>query len=183
MKAFMRNRTKQRGAAMVEAIVVMTTMLCFLGMNIYAQHAYGGKVDQMSSVRRDALFWASHNCDEKNGDDGDTYTDPELKKNEQYSGGASDFNLKNAITGIFGGGSGGGSGNFDFFATAHVKKTPTTIYGQAIMAPNVTGAHKEQLKATIGTPSSVGCNEKAYYNFWTQIFEYGWDFMKGLVGG
>ena len=178
MKAYKLNRAKQRGAAMVEAIVVMTTMLCFLGMNIYAQHAYGGKVDQMNSTRRDALFWASHNCDEKNGDDGDTYTDPALKDNESYSGGSSSLSLKGLI-GMFGG---GGSAPFDIFATARVKKNPTTIYGQAIMAPNVTGAHKESLKATIGTPSAVGCNEKAYYNFWTQIFEFGWDFIKGLIG-
>jgi hypothetical protein len=153
-------------------------MLCFLGMNIYAQHAYGGKVDQMNSTRRDALFWASHNCDEKNETgDGDTYTDPELKKNEVYSGGSSSIKL--SFPPAQGDQNGG---KFDIFATARVKKTPTTIYGSVIMAPNVTGAHKEQLKATIGTPSAVGCNEKPYYNFWTQIFQYGWDQLQGFLG-
>lgn len=170
-------RAKQRGAAMVEAIVIMTTMLVFLGMNVYAQHAYGGKIDQANSTRRDALYWASHNCDEKNEAEPDTFTDSALKGNKSYSGGQSSL----SFTGLIQSFKGGGGGNFDLFATAHVEKTATKIYGTAILAPNVSDAHRESLSATIATPSEVGCNEKAYYNFWTQIFQFGWDGLKSFL--
>ena len=39
-----RRRGRARGAAMVEAIVVMCVMLVFLGMNVWAFQAYGGKI-------------------------------------------------------------------------------------------------------------------------------------------
>ena len=168
---------RERGAAMVEAIVVMTTMLVFLGMNVYAQHAYGGKIDQANSTRRDALYWASHNCDEKNEADPDTYTDSALKGNKSYSGGGSSLSFSGLIQSF----KGGGGGNFDVFATARVEKTPTKIYGTAILAPNVSDAHQEGLTATIATPSAVGCNEKPYYNFWFAIFQWGWDGLKSFL--
>jgi hypothetical protein len=62
MKALRKGKRAKRGAAMVEALVVMGVMHVFLGMNIRAFKAYRGKIDQMSGARRDALFFASHSC-------------------------------------------------------------------------------------------------------------------------
>lgn len=74
-----KRRSRARGAAMVEGVVVVVVMFVFFGMNIWAYKAYGGKIDQANSTRRDALYHASHNCSEQFGGDNDSYTDPSLR--------------------------------------------------------------------------------------------------------
>lgn len=171
------NRKRERGAAMVEAIVVMTTMLVFLGMNLWAVKAYGGKLDQASSTRRDAMFYATHSCEAGTPSDPDTYTDPALagvrSGGAAAEGGGFGQRLKDAIAGAVG------------FGTSQVEKGDTTVSGSAIV--NTTpqagiNLARVGLQATLKTSSMVGCNEKPYWNKWTALFQMGWGFLKSLVG-
>lgn len=58
-----RRRARSRGAAMVEGIVVVSTMLIFLGLIVWTRQAYGMKLDLQQQTRSDALYYASHACE------------------------------------------------------------------------------------------------------------------------
>jgi hypothetical protein len=165
-------RAKKRGAAMVEAIVIMGTMLVFLGMNTWAFKAYGGKIDQMSSTRRDALYYASHNCEKKLGEDPDDYTVADLRGNN--ASGGSSMNLMGIINAIR------GKEGFDFFGTAKSEKGPIAVAGTALTKVGAQGVEKKALSATLKTSSAVGCNEKPLGNGVLALLNMGWQFVKGL---
>jgi hypothetical protein len=57
-----RRRKAQSGAALVEGIVVISTMLCFLGLIMYARAAYGMKLDLQQQTRSETFYYASHGC-------------------------------------------------------------------------------------------------------------------------
>jgi len=59
----MKRRSKSRGAAMVEAAVVMPVMVSFLGMMVYFHSIYQNKQDAMLDARTNMLTYASHACD------------------------------------------------------------------------------------------------------------------------
>lgn len=57
-----RNRSGERGAAMVEGIVVMSVMVGFLGLIQHTQAAYRLKLDVQQRARSEVLYYASHAC-------------------------------------------------------------------------------------------------------------------------
>ena len=61
----MKRRSKSRGAAMVEAAVVMPVMVSFLGMMVFFHSIYQNKQDAMLDARTNMLTYASHACDGK----------------------------------------------------------------------------------------------------------------------
>lgn len=154
---------------MVEAIVIMLTMLTFLGMNLFAVKAYGGKLDQSTAVRRDVMYYATHNCAVNNNSDPDTYTDPSLRS----SGGAT------------------GNGGFIQDIAALVQTiagrgslesgTATGTKGGTVTGDAVVWTSKRFMTSTMRTSSSVVCNEKPYYGgLLSTIGNLAWDFVKGL---
>ena len=172
----MHTRSRTRGAAMVEAIVVMGTMLVFLGMNLWAYKAYGGKIDAMNSTRRDALYFASQTCEKRNGNDPDSYTDRQLAGNRS-SGGQSSMSFRGLIAAIAGGG-----GHFDFFSTARSEKAPVVVQGNATTKVGAAGVTRTMLTARVGSQSAVGCNEKSYGDGVLALLRLGLDAMMGIVG-
>lgn len=176
-ETFMRTRRRQRGAAMVEAIVVMGTMLVFLGMNMWAYKAYGGKIDQMNSTRRDALYFASHTCESANNSDPDSYTDSQLS-GVRSSGGQSSLSFINLIKSF----SGGGAPNFDIFGTARSEKEPKDIQRTAMTKVGADGVTHTGLTARIGSKSAVGCNEKNYGDGVFALLKMGLDAIKSIIG-
>ncbi|WP_394850130.1 hypothetical protein LZC95_22065 [Pendulispora brunnea] len=62
----MRKRTtkhaNERGAALVEALIVMPFMVTFLGMMIWFHNIYKVKQDVMLQARGQMLSYASHSC-------------------------------------------------------------------------------------------------------------------------
>jgi hypothetical protein len=175
-----RKRARARGAAMVEAIVIMTTMLVFLGMNVWAYKAYGGKIDQANSTRRDALYFASHSCEGANGSDPDSYTVAALKGNRN-SGGGSSLSLRGMVEAVRGGG-----GSFDLVGTARSEKGPTAVSGTAIINANPQGGIKlvkAPLTARLATASAVGCNEKPLGDKFIALLRLGKDALMSIVTG
>ena len=166
-------RTKARGAAMVEAIVIMCTMLVFLGMNTWAYRAYGGKIDQMNSTRRDALYYASHNCEKKLGDDPDDYTVADLRGTD--ASGGSTMDLLGIIDVIR------GRKELDFFGTGRSDKGPIAVTGTAVTKAGAAGVVKTPLSANLRTKSAVGCNEKPLgEGILALLTKMGWSFVKSL---
>jgi hypothetical protein len=192
MKAMKRNqRAKQRGAAMVEGIVVMTTMLIFLGMNIWAEHVYGGKLDQANSTRRDVLYYASHGCESSNSTDDDTYTQTSLRgisgnaiNTDSLNEPPADAN-RDRIGGNINGtraGQGVSGAVSRSWNTASGGKGPQTVTGSAVVGDNSIFVTRKALSANLGTNSYSACNEKTYDNQWTAFFQFSWDFLQRAGG-
>ena len=172
------SRAKTRGAAMIEAIVVMGTMLVFLGMTKWAFRAYGGKIDQAAASRRDALYYAAHSCDKEIDLDPDTYTDPALREPPKGSAGRSSFSLLGLVRLIR-----RGTADFDATATARSVKGPITINGLARTHVGAEGVVDSRLAAHLRTTSAVGCNERRLGNGLMALLRYGWNFVVSLVTG
>lgn len=187
-----RKRRHQRGAAMVEGIVVMTTMLVFLGMNVWAENVYGGKLDQANSTRRDVLYYASHACESQNGADPDTYTQPQLRGIAGPARAAEatgvpppDPDLDTRAGGLNDTAVGGGGLNGAVersWNSASGGKGGTAITGSVLVGRNSILVSRTPLVATVTTNSYVTCNEKSYDNQWKAFFEFSWDFLKTLGG-
>jgi hypothetical protein len=173
----MRTKKTKRGAAMIEAIVVMGTLLVFFGMTKWAFRAYGGKIDQAASTRRDALYYASHSCDKENGDDPDTYADPALRQRSVTSG-ISSFSLVGLIRAIR-----RQNANIDVTATARAVKGPTLIEGVAATHVGYRRVENTTLAARLRTASAVGCNERRLGNGLLALLRFQWEFVKSLVTG
>ena len=186
-----RNRAKQRGAAMVEGIVVMTTMLVFLGMNLWAAKVYGGKLDQANSTRRDVLYYASHGCTETNAIDVDTYTTSTLSGISGAAKSTENMNVppadgtRDQIGANFEGSAAGqgisGAVSRDW-NTASGGKGPQAVSGEALVGENSILVRKKAMSVNLGTNSYSACNEKTYDNQWTAFFQFSWDFLKTGAG-
>lgn len=57
-----RERRSERGAALVEAAVVIPVMLVFLGCIMFTHKSYQTKLDRQTNARSSALYYASHAC-------------------------------------------------------------------------------------------------------------------------
>jgi hypothetical protein len=160
---------------MIEAIVIMCTMLTFLGMNLFAVKAYGGKLDQSTAARRDAMYYATHNCKENNGSDPDTYTDPLLKSAGGAQGNGSFGTIKYLVTKIAGSAKAGGGGMEEPGASS-VTKGETTVVGEAVVWQS-----KRFMTSKLRTSSAALCNEKPYYGgILSTLGSMAWDFIKSI---
>ncbi len=59
---------RPRGAAMVEAAVVLPVLVCFLGLGAMMHKAYETKLEQNQTIRNAALSLAAHDCDRSRAD-------------------------------------------------------------------------------------------------------------------
>lgn len=56
-------RAKSRGAALVEAAVILPTLVFFIGATVFVYRAYAVKMDKQMGTRAGALSYAVHNCE------------------------------------------------------------------------------------------------------------------------
>lgn len=56
-------RARKRGAALVEAAIVLPTMVFFLGCTVFIHRAYAVKIDKQMGTRAGVMYYASHGCD------------------------------------------------------------------------------------------------------------------------
>lgn len=152
-------RIRARGAAMVEAAVVIPVMVIFLGLTVFTYRGYDEKLAQQTTTRSEVLYYASHNCEgaapasvSKQGDsadvtDGDTSADgPGSKLRESERAGLDrNYNMASA-------------------------QRSSVVRGTAVEDRRTIG-----LSRPISSMSKVACNEKRFDNRWTGIF--------GFIGG
>jgi hypothetical protein len=158
---------------MVEGIVIMTTMLVFLGTNVWAAKAYGGKLDQASETRRDVLYYASHACEA---------TVPGSAVNSSGQAidptGSSDALSRAANQAGQTGNGAGAAVNRSWNTASEFKET--TVSGYAVVT--TPSPQRSPLSATLRTGSWATCNEKRYDRAWSALFEFGWSFLKSGAG-
>jgi Flp pilus assembly protein TadG len=152
-------RRRQRGAAIVEAALVMPVMAVFLGLIAFTHHSYAAKIDKQAATRSGTLFYASHACTgdmpadvTKMAVDNDVGADSKADADSAKLGGSNSPGATSAVS---------RDGNW-------AKSTPP--------ATNVTGLAASDhglitLNRKISAGSEVACNEPVFTSKWTAVFQ------------
>jgi hypothetical protein len=173
--AVAKKRSRERGAALVEAAVVIPVMLVFLGLTMWIHNSYDEKLASQTSTRAQVLYYASHNCDEevpselavqlgtktsgstpgKSSQDGDT---------SDGNAGAADHASEKL----------GGDTQEGLKRSWNLVKThrDTSVAGTAVQ-----DRQKVSFSVPIASNSEAACNEKRFDNSWTAVF----GFIKGYI--
>lgn len=159
---------------MIEAVIVVSTMLVFMGLISYTRQSYGMKLDLQSQTRANTLFYSSHGCEgAKNG--AEPSTGGAVPGDNPAAGPA-------AKTGQEGSAAASRSYN-----TASASLTKRASF-QATWDKNAKGQNasinlqKETFSREVHAGSKVTCNEKKYDNQWTAWAKFGADFAMNLGG-
>jgi hypothetical protein len=168
---FIRSRT--RGAAMVEGVIVVATMLVFMGFIQYTRQAYGTKLDLQMATRANTLYFASHGCE--GAADGASVG----AGSGQGVGGGPAQNAANKST-VPGGQAASRSWN------SASSSTQGSVNWQSVWDANNGKGNLNLTKQTgsrsISAGSKVTCNEKQYKSSWTAWAQFGMDFAMRLGG-
>ncbi|MFO0736965.1 MAG: hypothetical protein U0270_13850 [Labilithrix sp.] len=157
---------------MIEGVIVVATMLVFMGLITYTRQSYGSKLDLQMQTRANTLYFASHGCEGAgNGASaapggavpGDNPAQGPANKSSLPDKAAASRNLNTA--------SAAANGNVSFQA---VWDNNNGKGGLAL------GKHTGG--RSISAASKVTCNEKMYENQWLAWAQFGMDFAKKLGG-
>jgi hypothetical protein len=153
-----RNRRKERGAALVEAALVIPVMIVFLGLIMFTHKSYAMKMDKQLGTRAGVLFYASHACK------GDIPPDVVPSVDDTDPGLPATKGDPSKL---------GGSNSPG--ATAAVKRSNNLV--KALPPPSdVTGsavADRKRVGLTrqVHASSEVACNEEVFKSKWTAVFK------------
>jgi hypothetical protein len=163
----MRARRRQRGAALVEAAVVIPVMLVFLGLTMWVHNAYDEKLASQTSSRAQVLWYGSHNCEEEAPENVATQLGTKSSGGAGKEGGNIDQG---------GGGVGGTeSKKLDGNVQAGLSKTHNVVKSHrdgTVAGSAVQDRTKVSLSAPVQANSVAPCNEKRYDNSWTAVFKF-----------
>ena len=163
-------RGKKRGAALVEAALVIPVMLVFLGTTMFAHKSYEEKIAQQASARAEILYYGSHNCAENA---------PSEMSNQLGAVGSTGTSQETGDADPNGGqGAGelGGTSNKlrdsekqGVSRSWQVAKTHRSqvVNGKAVQEQKTVG-----LARLVVADAEVACNEKRFDNDWTAIFGF-----------
>ena len=154
------NRRRERGAALVEAAVVIPVMLVFIGLIMFTHKSYATKMDKQLGTRADTLYYASHACKgaapasvstSTSSDDG---TIPGSKADQGASrvGGSNSPGASAAVN---------RNGNL-----AKSQPADTTVSGTAVQDRQTVNLTRQ-----ISAASEVACNEEVFASKWTAVFQ------------
>lgn len=164
----LQRRKGQRGAALVEAAVVIPVMLVFLGLTMWVHNAYDEKLASQTSSRAQVLYYGSHNCEEEAPENVAT------QLGTKTGGGAAGKEGGEASAGGSGEGARessrlGGNVQAGLSKTYNVAKSHRdgTVDGTAVQDRT-----KVSFSAPVQANSVAPCNEKRYDNSWTAVFRF-----------
>lgn len=165
----MKLRSKQRGAALVEATVVIPVLLVFLGLIMYSAQSYGRKIDAQMNSRATTMLYASRACD---GDAPDSISsrteddtadlDPGLGNKGDEVGSKLDEKTQAGIS------------RTSRLVTA---SNDVTVSGKAIV-DDQSSIHTEYFNQNIHSYSQVACNEHVYDGFFSSMIGFAKDIFK-----
>jgi hypothetical protein len=161
-KGAARARARARGAAMVEGIVIITVMLVFIGMIMFAHDSYARKIDLQTSTRSTSLFFASHACD---GGAPDAVT----SQGQSAEFGADTRGLEGTTSRLRNSERAGASRDWGIARSEQTAE----VNGSAIVDLRRTGLHRR-----VGAKSAVACNERSYDNRWTGLIPFAIEFAR-----
>ena len=161
-----RARRATRGAALVEAAVVIPVMLVFAGLTMFSYRSYEMKVDKQMGTRAGILYYASHSCE----GDLPAGTVPPLKESADPGGDplpAGNATDPSRLGGDKGSADGAAAGLQKSMSLAHAHPADSPVYANA-----VNDRKSVPLNRMISAQSEVGCNEKAFPNKWSAVFTF-----------
>lgn len=157
---------------MAEAVVVITTMLVFLGLIVWVRQAYGMKLDLQQQTRADTFYYASSGCRDKGGGDatsgvgGAVPVDAPIGKVQSMSPESEIERSWNSARG----------------------QANDTANWQAVWDRNANGGTapirlaKGGLTSNVGAETALTCNEPEYRSQITAWFRFGLDFARSGAG-
>lgn len=152
-------RRLRRGAALVEAAIVIPCMLLFLGLTMFTYKSYSTKIDRQTATRAGAMYYAQHTCERTSPALGDI-----AAGTEGQSSGVQDPSSVDGAGAVSGAATQGLSKDWQL---ARARPGDTTVTGSAINGNSVLS-----LQRKIHAESTVACNEKVYKNDFTAVFEF-----------
>ncbi len=160
---------------MVEAVIVISTMVVFSGLIIWMRQAYGMKLDMQQQTRSDALYFASHGCEDSGGGLGRTGgggTAPTPNSPADTAAGRTRLPDSAAVSRSWNSASATMSGTASAQAAydANARNGGAIRYGRMNLVSNVSAG------------SYVTCNEKKYNSQLTAWFQFGLDFLRSGGG-
>lgn len=161
---------------MIEAVIVLSTMLVFFGLILFVRKAYGAKLDLQQRTRSNVLYYASHGCTGSTGDTtsqtsenvaGDVReVDNVAAKSKEESGGAASRTWNTAS------------------ATAATTVEWSTVWDvNPERKESSIDLQKQKLSRRIEAASKTTCNEKKYDSQWTAWMKFAGDFVSRGFGG
>lgn len=169
MKALCILRRKHRGAALVEAAIVIPSMLIFVGLIVFTFRSYRTKLDMQTKARAGVLSYASHGCDGS----GDVLGDQVFSQSSDDTGLGGDDGVGGPLNQA-----GQNSGGLDR-SWNMVRAIPPS---QTIGGKIINGNHVYGVSRKISAESVVACNEKRHDNDFTAVFEFAIDFFQSGAG-
>jgi hypothetical protein len=172
-RSLARRRSRARGAALVEAAVVIPSMLVFLGLTMWVHDSYDEKLASQTSTRAQVLYYASHNCTEE------VPTELETQLGTRTRGAAPSSSTQDSDTTEGSGGDAdhaasklGGEEQEGLKRSWNLVKThrDTTVSGSGSL-----DKQRFTMSIPVTSNSEVACNEKRYDSSWTAVF--------GFIGG
>jgi Flp pilus assembly protein TadG len=166
-------RTRARGAAMIEGVIVISTMLVFMGLIVYVRKAYGTKLDLQQTTRANVLYYASHGCTGSAGtasegtgsSDGSREAENVAKKTNVPNKAAASRKWNTAS------------------ATGSETVSWQTVWDVNAQRGGAIDLQKQKLSRQINASSTVTCNEKKYDSQWKAWYQFGADFVARGFGG
>lgn len=162
---------------MIEGVIVITTMLVFLGLIVFMRTAYGKKLDLQQGTRANVLYYSSHGC---TGPKTMTITTPSppigpgsgevdkaasKSKNPDQAAASRTWNSAMSVAiGVAVWGT-----VWDVNATTPAAR-PIDLERKLLVKP-------------IHAESFVTCNEKKYDSQWKAWYQFGADFVSRGFGG
>lgn len=152
-------RRRQRGAAMIEAAIVIPVLCIFIGLIVFTHRSYSTKIEKQTATRAGTLYYASHACE------GQLPADVSSQIDDQDVGAGGSAASKNS--GKIGGTNSAGATSALSNQGAMAKATPppTTVTGTAVQEQRTVNLSRQ-----ITAGSEVACNEKEYPSKWMAVF-------------
>jgi hypothetical protein len=156
---------------MIEAVIVLSTMLVFMGLIMWTRNSYAMKLDMQQGTRSNALYYASHGCSgggasERGGTVQDSSPEAEsAAKKSNVAGSAAASRIYNTAIAKM-------SGKADW----------RTVW-DANAGKGSLDLKKQGLSRTIEANSKVTCNEPAYDGGWKDWFQFGAQYLSGGMSG
>jgi hypothetical protein len=159
---------------MIEGVIVISTMLVFMGLIVYMRKAYGMKLDLQQTTRSNVLYYASHGCTGSQGNtteatgssSGSREVENVAKKSNVPSKAVASRKWNTASA------TAGGTASWQTVWDTNAQKGGGAINLQ-----------KQKLGRSITAASTVTCNEKKYDSQWTAWYQFAADFASRGFGG
>lgn len=145
-----RRKARARGTALVEAAVVLPTLVMFLGCAVFIHRSYSVKIDKQMGTRAGVMYYASHSCEGKIPQDVVPVLDYANPGNNRVPTDIDTSKLGPSAPIVR-------AGIQRSWNLARAKPEPTVVSGSAVR-DGATVA----LTRNVSAASEVACNEKAY---------------------